>query len=56
MQHPIPNPHDRFFKESLGRKQIARSFIREYLPISISSRMDLRTLEIVKDTHIKIKR
>jgi hypothetical protein len=28
----LTNPHDKFFKESFSRKDVAVSFIQEYLP------------------------
>ena len=48
----ITNPHDKFFKESMGRREIAASFIREYLPAEIKKHIDFRTLKITKDSHI----
>ncbi|KMQ49468.1 hypothetical protein CHISP_3613 [Chitinispirillum alkaliphilum] len=36
----LSNPHDRFFKESFSRKEIACSFIKEYLPAILSSTID----------------
>ncbi|HEX2955521.1 MAG TPA: Rpn family recombination-promoting nuclease/putative transposase [Chitinispirillaceae bacterium] len=46
------NPHDKFFKESFSHKDTAESFIKEYLPESISKQIDFKTLEIVKDSFI----
>lgn len=46
------NPHDKFFKESFSRKEIARSFIREYLPESIIKQLDFQSLTILKDSFI----
>jgi len=37
------NPHDRFFKETLTRKENAASFFREYLPEDVTSGLDWRT-------------
>ncbi len=48
----IPNPHDKFFRESLGRREIARDIIKEYMPQQIRKQMDLKTLKISKDSHI----
>ena len=48
----LSNPHDKFFKESFGRKEVVMSFIREYLPEKLHSRFDFNSLEIIKDTCI----
>ncbi len=49
----IPNPHDRFFRESFTRKEAARGFFREYLPPSLLRQLDLQTLHIAKDSFIE---
>jgi predicted transposase/invertase (TIGR01784 family) len=46
------NPHDRFCKETLTRKENAVSFFREHLPQDVAGRADWRTLTIVKETFI----
>lgn len=46
------NPHDRFCKETLTRKENAVSFFREYLPGDVADRADWRTLKIAKETFI----
>ncbi|MBE2202046.1 MAG: Rpn family recombination-promoting nuclease/putative transposase [Anaerolinea sp.] len=28
----VQNPHDRFFRESFGRIEVARNYLEEYLP------------------------
>ena len=48
----INNPHDKFFKESFGRKEVARSFIQEYLPETLHNQINYKTLEILKDSYI----
>jgi predicted transposase/invertase (TIGR01784 family) len=48
----IVNPHDKFIRETLGRKEIARDLIKEYLPSTIIKHINLKTLKISKDTHI----
>jgi predicted transposase YdaD len=48
----LTNPHDKFFKESFGRKEIVKSFIVEYLPAQLHQQMDFATLEILKDSYI----
>lgn len=31
----VQNPHDRFFRESFGRLEIARNYLEEYLPSEV---------------------
>lgn len=52
MNNSLFNPHDKFFKEFFGRKEIAKSFLREYLPQSLHNRFDFSTLAIKKDSYI----
>ncbi len=49
----VINPHDSFFRETFSRKEIAASFLQEYLPDSIIRQMDLATLTIVKDSFVE---
>lgn len=48
----LSNPHDKFFKESFSRKEIARSFIKEYIPEPIRKQLNFNTLTILKDSFI----
>ena len=48
----ITNPHDRFFKEVLSRKEVARDFILHYLPADIVALLDVDSLEIRKDSFV----
>ena len=48
----LSNPHDKFFKESFTRKEIAKSFIQEYLPDKLHNQLNFNSLEILKDTFI----
>ena len=48
----LPNPHDRFFKETFSHLPTARDFIRYYLPGPLHTALDLRTLTIVKESFI----
>ncbi len=48
----MKNPHDRFVKETLTRRENAISFFREYLPAEIVSKLDWRTLKISKETFV----
>ena len=38
----INNSHDKFFKESFRRKEIAESFIKEYLPKKIRNQFKIK--------------
>ena len=49
---PVPTPHDRFFRESFGRPEIARDFLRHYLPPEVLGQVDLDTLSVSKDTYV----
>ena len=49
---PIPTPHDRFFRESFGRREIAQDFLRHQLPADLLPEIDLETLTIGKDSYI----
>jgi predicted transposase YdaD len=42
----VQNLHDRFFRESFGRPEIARNFLEEYLPAELRSALDLSVLEL----------
>ncbi len=42
---PLHNPHDRFFKETLGRTPTAAEFFRTYLPEEVASKLDWGRLE-----------
>jgi predicted transposase YdaD len=48
----IQNPHDKFFKETFSKIEVARDFMNNYLPQSIISIVDLNTLEPQKDSFI----
>ena len=48
----ITNPHDKFFREALSHKDMALGFIEEYVPIEVRKQLDLKSLEIVKDSYI----
>lgn len=43
---PVPNPHDAFFRRTLGREAVAREFLRHYLPAPVSARLDLQTVAL----------
>jgi predicted transposase/invertase (TIGR01784 family) len=48
----LSNPHDKFFKESFSRKEVARSFVKEYIPEPIRKQLNFNTLTILKDSFI----
>lgn len=48
----IATPHDAFFRESFGRREIAVDFLRCQLPPALLEDIDLATLEISKDTYV----
>ena len=49
---PIPTPHDCFFRESFGRREIAQDFLSHQLPEDLLAEIDLETLAIGKDSYI----
>jgi len=48
----IGTPHDRYFRETFGRVEIARDFLRHHLPTALLDAVDLATLEVCPDTHV----
>lgn len=40
----VQNPHDKFFRDSFGRVEIARNYLEEYLPADVRALLDLDTL------------
>ncbi len=48
----IPNPHDGLFKELLSRVDAAQDIARNYLPPTIVQRLDLQSMELVKDSWV----
>ena len=47
-----PTPHDAFFKNIMGRVEIARNYIRYYLPAEITSQLDLDTLKVDTEGYV----
>ncbi len=47
---PVKNPHDRFFKETFSRAEVALDFVHNYIPPEIAALLEPVTLEISKDT------
>ena len=48
----LNNPHDKFLKETLSRKENAVGFIQNYLPQEIVAMIDLDNIKIEKDSYI----
>ena len=42
----VQNPHDRFFRESFGRLEIARNYLEEYLPADLRRLLDLKEMSL----------
>ena len=48
----ISNPHDRFFKDVLSRREAARDFVLYYLPADLVELLDVESLVVSKDTFV----
>ena len=48
----ITNPHDKFFKETLSKEDVARDFVNHYLPKELRDFLDISSLRVSKDTFI----
>ena len=48
----VQNPHDRFFRESFGRVEIARNYLEEYLPAPVLELLDLDSLTLQEGSFI----
>ncbi len=48
----VQTPHDNFFKETMGKIEVAGDFLNNYLPESIKNIVDTKTLEPQKDSFI----
>jgi predicted transposase/invertase (TIGR01784 family) len=48
----LATPHDRYFRESFARVEVARDFLAHQLPAALLAEVDLSTLEIAADTFI----
>ena len=48
----VQNPHDKFFRETFARIEIARDFLREYLPPDVAADLQLDTLELQSDSFV----
>ena len=52
MSARLQHPHDKFFRDSFGRPQIATEFVRHYVPSAIANQLRLETLEVVDGVFI----
>jgi predicted transposase/invertase (TIGR01784 family) len=48
----IATPHDTYFRESFGRREVAVDFLRVQLPPDLLAEIDLDSLEIAKDSYV----
>ena len=48
----IKNPHDTLFKRTLRDKEVARDFLKNYLPENILDEVDLTDINIAKDSFV----
>ena len=48
----IQNPHDKFFKETFGKSDVAKDFLNNYLPQEIREIVNIDTLEPQKDSFV----
>ena len=46
----INNPHDKFFKETFSRLEVAQSFIEEVFPADLLERLNLSTMKRINDS------
>ncbi len=51
-ENKILNLHDGFFRETFGKKNIAKGYLQEQLPTEISRLIDFDTLTITKDSFV----
>ena len=49
----LNNPHDKFFKEVMGQREIARDFLMNYLPTETARFIDFNTISPEKDSFIE---
>ena len=48
----VQTPHDKFFKETFGKVEVAKDFLNNYLPENVMNIVDMNTLEPQKDSFI----
>src|SRR6056297_256410 len=52
MSKKIQSANDHVFKNILGREDVARDFIRYYMPAEITSELNLDSLEVASESYI----
>jgi predicted transposase/invertase (TIGR01784 family) len=52
MSKKIQSAHDHVFKNILGREDVARDFVRYYMPAEITSELNLDSLEVASESYI----
>ena len=52
MEEKINNPHDKYFRSVLSNKEIAKDFVKAFLPSEISESIDFEHFEQVTDSFI----
>ena len=45
-------PHDHLFKSTFSDKRIARDYIRNFLPSSLTTKLDLNSLELSSTSYV----
>jgi predicted transposase/invertase (TIGR01784 family) len=48
----LNNPHDRFFKATFGRAEVAAEFLEHYLPPTVAAALDWTTLRAEKEAFL----
>ena len=48
----ISNPHDLFFRQTMARHEVARDFVRHYLPPDVVAFLQVETLRADKDSFV----
>lgn len=48
----VQSPHDRFFRESFGRIEVARNYLEEYLPANLRRLLDLTEMTLLDGSFI----
>lgn len=48
----INNPHDHFFRQMFGNREVLGDFFQRYLPPEVLSQFDLSTLELHRESYI----
>ncbi|TVP53459.1 MAG: hypothetical protein EA349_13615 [Halomonadaceae bacterium] len=49
---PPHNPHDRFFRSAMENRDVARDFMRFYLPAHLSAALDMDSLKLQHDSYL----